>query len=73
MWGLHFSDTPVTSYAGASQTDAEAYRKFFHAMLSSGIYLAPSPYETSFLSTAHTNQDIDDTLSAARRSLASLG
>ena len=72
MWGLHFSDTPVTSYAEASQTDAEAYRKFFHNMLNSGIYLAPSPYETSFLSTAHSDQDIDDTLDAARHSLASI-
>ena len=72
MWGLHFSDTPVTGYAEASETDAEAYRKFFHNMLNSGIYLAPSPYETSFLSTAHSDQDIDYTLTAARRSLASL-
>ena len=72
MWGLHFSDTPVTGYADASQTDAGAYRSFFHNMLSSGIYLAPSPYETSFLSTAHSDQDIDDTLQAARHSLASL-
>ena len=66
MWGLHFSDTPVTDYAGASQVDSDAYRKFFHNMLSSGIYLAPSPYETSFLSTAHSDQDIDNTLTAAR-------
>ena len=72
MWGLAFSDTQVSSYADASQTDAEAYRKFFHNMLRSGIYLAPSPYETSFLSTAHSDQDIDDTLTAARDSLASL-
>ncbi len=72
MWGFAFSDTPVTSYAEASQTDAEAYRKFFHDMLDSGIYLAPSPYETSFLSTAHSDRDIDNTLTAARDSLASL-
>ena len=70
MWGIHFSEEPVTSYADVSRCDAEAYRDFFHNMLAEGIYLAPSPYETSFLSTAHTEGDIEVTLDAARRSLA---
>ena len=70
MWGIHFSDAPVTSYADASGSDAEAYRSFFHKMLGSGIYLAPSPYETSFISTAHSRADIDETLDAVRHSLA---
>ena len=67
MWGLHFSESPVTSYADASSADPEAYSRFFHSMLESGIYLAPSAYETSFVSTAHTEADIDETLDAARR------
>ena len=69
MWGIHFSDAPVTSYADASGSDAEAYRSFFHKMLESGVYLAPSPYETSFISTAHSRADIDETLDAVRHSL----
>ncbi len=69
MWGVHFSGSPVTSYAEASSTDAEAYSRFFHSMLESGIYLAPSAYETSFVSTAHSEADIDETLDAARRAL----
>ena len=70
MWGLHFLDSPATSYADVSRSDADAYRKFFHSMLASGVYLAPSPYETSFVSTAHSAEDIEETLDAARRSLA---
>jgi glutamate-1-semialdehyde 2,1-aminomutase len=69
MWGLHFSESPVTSYADAAASDADAYGRFFHSMLESGIYLAPSAYETSFVSTAHTEADIDETLDAARRAL----
>ena len=69
MWGIHFSEEPVKSYADVSRCDAEAYRAFFHNMLAEGIYLAPSPYETSFVSTAHTEADIEMTLDAARRSL----
>ena len=70
MWGLHFLDSPATCYADVSRSDADAYRKFFHSMLAGGVYLAPSPYETSFVSTAHSAEDIDETLDAARRSLA---
>ena len=69
MWGVHFSDSPVANYADAAASDAEAYTRFFHAMLDGGIYLAPSAYETSFVSTAHTESDIDQTLDAARRAL----
>ncbi len=70
MWGVHFLDSPPTCYADVSRSDAAAYSKFFHGMLAGGIYLAPSPYETSFVSTVHSAEDIDETLDAARRSLA---
>ena len=70
MWGIHFTGSPPTCYADVSGSDAEAYRGFFHRMLANGIYLAPSPYETSFVSTAHSEADIDDTLDTARRALA---
>ena len=69
MWGMHFSESSVSSYADVSSADPEAYSRFFHSMLESGIYLAPSAYETSFISTAHSEADIDETLDAARRAL----
>ena len=69
MWGIHFSEAPVSCYADVSGSDAEAYRRFFHGMLGMGVYLAPSPYETSFVSTAHSKADIDETLDAARHSI----
>ena len=69
MWGMHFRESPVSCYADVASADPEAYSRFFHSMLESGIYLAPSAYETSFVSTAHTESDIDETLEAARRAL----
>ena len=71
MWGMHFADSPVTCFADVSSADPEAYSRFFHSMLESGIYLAPSAYETSFVSTAHSEADIDETLDATRRALVS--
>ena len=55
MWGLFFSDGPVQSYADAKRSDAERYRRFFHAALLRGVYLAPSPFEAAFMSSAHTS------------------
>lgn len=71
IWGMHFSESPVRNYADASSADTEAYSRFFHGMLENGVYLAPSAYETSFVSTAHTEADIDETLGAARCALIS--
>jgi len=48
-----------------SQCDVERFKRFYHGMLEQGIYLAPSAYEAGFVSSAHTNEDIEKTLDAA--------
>ena len=60
-----FGDEPVTDYASALKCSTEKYAVFFHAMLARGIYLAPSQFECMFVSTAHTDAQIDQTISAA--------
>jgi glutamate-1-semialdehyde 2,1-aminomutase len=65
MFGLFFSDRPVTSYRDATACDADAFKRFFHAMLAAGEYLAPSAYEAGFVSTAHSEALIDATVERA--------
>jgi glutamate-1-semialdehyde 2,1-aminomutase len=65
MFGLYFRAAPPTSYAEVMQSDTEAFKRFFHAMLERGVYLAPSAYEAGFVSAAHTEADIAATVSAA--------
>ena len=72
MFGLFFADKPVTSFADVTACDEDIFKRFFHAMLSRGIYLAPSMYEAGFVSSTHTEAVIDKTLEAAKASLHSL-
>ncbi len=66
MFGFFFTDAPsVTSFEAVMACDQDAFRVFFHGMLDAGVYLAPSAFEAGFVSMAHTEQDLDDTLSAA--------
>ena len=65
MFTLFFSDKPPTNFAEVEQTDRERYRRFFHGMLEHGIYFPPSPFETLFVSHAHSDEVIETTLSAA--------
>lgn len=58
MWGFFFRDEPVRSFADAKAANAEQFRRFFHAALERGVYLAPSPYEAAFMSAAHTDNDV---------------
>ncbi|MNP72613.1 Glutamate-1-semialdehyde 2,1-aminomutase 2 [compost metagenome] len=58
----------MTNYVEAQDTDGEAFAAFFRAMLNRGVNLAPSKYEAWFLTTAHTDVDIDFTLEAAEAS-----
>jgi glutamate-1-semialdehyde 2,1-aminomutase len=67
LFGFFFHGDPVRSYADAGKADHERYRAFFHAMLDQGIYFAPSGYEAAFLTLAHGDQEIDETLEASRR------
>jgi glutamate-1-semialdehyde 2,1-aminomutase len=66
MFGLYFRGSPPTSFAEVMQCDKDRFNKFFHDMLDRGVYLAPSAYETGFVSAAHAAADIDATLAAAR-------
>jgi glutamate-1-semialdehyde 2,1-aminomutase len=66
MFGLFFSAERVRSYAQATTADAARFNRFFHGMLKRGVYLAPSAFEAGFMSSAHSDQDIADTLEAAR-------
>ena len=73
MWGIFFSDEEkIINYQQVMQCDTERFAKFFHGMLAEGVYLAPASYEAGFMSAAHTDQDITDTLDAAERVFATL-
>lgn len=66
MFGLFFSeDGNISRFEQVMQCDQERFKQFFHLMLEQGIYLAPSAFEAGFVSAAHTQHDIDDTLTAA--------
>ncbi|MCX7826356.1 MAG: glutamate-1-semialdehyde 2,1-aminomutase, partial [Verrucomicrobiae bacterium] len=67
-----FCAAPVTDYVGAKQSDTKRYARFFHAMLERGVYLAPSQFEVGFVSTAHTDHDIELTVRAAAEALKRL-
>lgn len=71
MFGIFFTDAGrVTDFAGSTACDQERFRTFFHAMLERGVYLAPSAFEAGFVSAAHSEDDIANTLSAAAESFA---
>lgn len=65
MFGLFFTDQPVYDYDSAKQSDIGAFNTYFHAMLEKGIYLAPSQFEAAFVSSAHTEEDIQATVDAS--------
>jgi glutamate-1-semialdehyde 2,1-aminomutase len=73
MFGLFFTEQPqVTDYAGATGCDQERFKAFYHAMLERGVYLAPSAFEAGFVSEAHSESDIEATISAAAEAFATL-
>ena len=73
MFGLFFTDAnKVSNFEQVTQCDIERFNKFFHGMLDEGIYLAPSAYEAGFVSTTHTDEDIQATIDAAGKVLGSL-
>ena len=67
MFGLFFTAEPVTIYAQATACDVARFKAFFHAMLAEGFYFAPSAFEAGFMSSAHTEEDLDATIAAARQ------
>ena len=70
MFSIFFNDGKVKDYASSAASDQEAFKVWFRAMLEQGIYLAPSQFETLFLSLAHTDEDIDRTIAAAEKAFA---
>ncbi|MGA0588595.1 glutamate-1-semialdehyde 2,1-aminomutase [Dyella sp. KRB-257] len=69
MFGLFFTAEKVETFAQATAVDTAMFNRFFHGMLTRGVYLAPSAFEAGFMSSAHSDQDIADTLQAAREAL----
>ena len=69
MLTLFFHDGPVHDYNDARQSDTRLFARFFWEMLARGVYLPCSQFEAAFVSAAHTNDDIDQTIEAAREAL----
>lgn len=73
MFGFFFTTEPeVTTYAQATQCNMEHFKTFYHAMLEQGVYLAPSAFEGGFMSAAHSEEDIQQTLDAAEKAFSKL-
>lgn len=67
MFCGYFTSEPVWNVADAVKADRERFKQFFHGLLDAGVYLAPSQFEAGFMSTAHSETDIEKTVSAAAR------
>ena len=72
MFGLFFSENQVNSFEQATQCNIEQFKQFFHGMLDEGVYMAPSAYEAGFVSTMHTTDDLDRTITAAKKVLGKI-
>lgn len=72
MFGFFFTKGPVTCFEDAKNSDTAKFGKFHRGMLERGVYLAPSQFEAGFTSLAHTDEDIEKTIAAARDTLKSL-
>lgn len=73
MFTLFFQDAPVGNLDEAKLSDTERFGRFFHAMLEEGVYWPPSQFEAAFLSAAHSAEDVDLVLAAARRAMERIG
>jgi glutamate-1-semialdehyde 2,1-aminomutase len=72
MWTWFFTTGPVTNYEQAAQSSTKRFATFHRAMLAAGVWLPPSQFEAAFMSTAHTESDIEQTIEAASRALATI-
>jgi glutamate-1-semialdehyde 2,1-aminomutase len=72
MFTWFFNPGPVTDWDSASKSNTEAFAKFFRSMLDNGVYLPPSQYEAAFLGAAHTQQDVQQTIVAAKQAFAAV-
>jgi glutamate-1-semialdehyde 2,1-aminomutase len=62
MWGFFFSSSPVRNFTDAKASDVKLFRRFFHAALDRGVYLAPSAFEACFMSAAHGDAEVASAL-----------
>lgn len=69
MWGFFFSERPVRNFSDAKASDVQLFRRFFHAALDRGVYLAPSAFESCFMSAAHGDQEVELALDRMRGAL----
>lgn len=72
MFGFFFAERPIRNYQDAAESNQDRFRKFFIGMLKAGIYLAPSAFESGFISMAHTEEDLEKTAVACRKVMATL-
>ena len=70
MFGFFFCEGPVKSFADATASDTEKFARWHRGMLERGVYLAPSQYEAGFMSLAHSDEDIEKTIAAAKEVFA---
>jgi glutamate-1-semialdehyde 2,1-aminomutase len=70
MFGLFFRESAPRSFAQVMECDRDRFNRFFHEMLANGVYLAPSAYEAGFVSSAHSDADLEATFAAARKAFA---
>lgn len=72
MMGVFFTDQPVTNFDEAQTSDLELFKKYYQGMIEEGIFLPPSQFEGLFMSTAHTDEDIEQTIKAIDKVFATL-
>jgi glutamate-1-semialdehyde 2,1-aminomutase len=72
MFGMYFADAIPSSYGQMMAGDKERFNRFFHGMLDEGVYFAPAMFEAGFVSAAHDDGVIGETIAAARRVFARL-
>ena len=70
MYQIFFTKEPVTDYASAKLSDTQMFTEYFHELLKQGVFIPPSQFETCFLSTAHTEEDLKRTINAFDKALA---
>ena len=74
MWGVFFTEGPVVDVDGARRADTELFARYYRACFERGVFFAPSAFEAGFLSTAHTDADIENTVAVAGEAMdAALG
>jgi glutamate-1-semialdehyde 2,1-aminomutase len=69
MWGVFLAAGPIRSFEDAKASDVALFQRFYHGMLRRGVFFAPSAFEAGFLSTAHTDSDVDETIHRSREAL----